>query len=218
MRRFYSLENKLHKNKNLYDEYSKFIHEYINLGHAKYINFNFKSFSPSDEGYFLPHHAVLKDSSPTTKLRVVFDASAKTSNQKSLNDILAMGKLSQPELFEIIFKFRLYKYVFTADISKMYRQILVADEDQKYQRIIWRDSPSEKLKCIQLNTVTYGMAPSPYLATRTLAQLAFDEQKQFPRASQAVLNEFYIDDCLVGKNSLQEIQDLKRLGMLIIHL
>lgn len=37
--------------------------------------------------YFLPHHAVINENSTTTKVRVVFDALLKSSNQKSLNDV-----------------------------------------------------------------------------------------------------------------------------------
>ena len=39
----------------------------------------------------MPHHCVLKDASTTTKLRVVFDASAKTTTGLSLNDCLMVG-------------------------------------------------------------------------------------------------------------------------------
>lgn len=53
-------------------------------------------------GYFLPHHCVIRQSSTTTKLRVVFDGSAKTTNGVALNDILAVGPTIQSELFSII--------------------------------------------------------------------------------------------------------------------
>ncbi|GJQ75227.1 hypothetical protein Trydic_g9827 [Trypoxylus dichotomus] len=38
--------------------------------------------------YYLPHHGVIKMDSTTTKLRVVFDASVKTSSGLSLKDVL----------------------------------------------------------------------------------------------------------------------------------
>ncbi|XP_037931335.1 uncharacterized protein LOC119666125 [Teleopsis dalmanni] len=41
--------------------------------------------------YFIPHHCNLKPDSTTTKLRVVFDASSKTTLGQSLNDLLHIG-------------------------------------------------------------------------------------------------------------------------------
>ncbi|GFX94569.1 integrase catalytic domain-containing protein [Trichonephila clavipes] len=42
--------------------------------------------------YFLPHHGVINDNSTTTKLRVVFDGSFKSTNGNSLNGILLTRK------------------------------------------------------------------------------------------------------------------------------
>lgn len=78
--------------------------------------------------YYLPHHCVLKETSVTTKRRVVYDVSSKTTSGISLNDALMVGLVLQQDLFLILLRFRRFKYVLTADIAKMYRQMLVTDE------------------------------------------------------------------------------------------
>ena len=46
---------------------------------------------PAAEVFYLPAHGVVKESSTSTKLRVVFDASARTTSGVALNDILLSG-------------------------------------------------------------------------------------------------------------------------------
>lgn len=75
--------------------------------------------TPNDYRFYMPHHAVIKESSNTTKVRVVFDASAKTSNGVSLNDTLMVGPTIQGKLFSHLVRFRKYKFVITADIEKI---------------------------------------------------------------------------------------------------
>ena len=69
----------------------------------------------------------------------------------------------------------MHLYVYSTDIQKMYRQIIVHPDDGKYQQILWCSDSSVPLKLYNLNTVTYGIAPSAFLALRTLRQLASDE-------------------------------------------
>ena len=66
---------------------------------------------------FLPHHGVLHE---TKKLRTEFNGSAKIK-QVSLNDLLYSGPNLLPELFDLILKWRLYKYIFVSAIEKMFR-------------------------------------------------------------------------------------------------
>ena len=54
-------------------QYRDFIKEFVDMGHLE------KAPHTSGLCYYLPHHCVFKDST-TTKLRVVFDASRKSSN------------------------------------------------------------------------------------------------------------------------------------------
>ncbi|XP_055307352.1 uncharacterized protein LOC129571569 [Sitodiplosis mosellana] len=146
---FLQLENRFKKNPKLAEEYKKFIHEYINLGHME------KSvYDPNITAYYLPHHCVIRDST-TTALRVVFNGLQKSDNGKSLNDELALGAIEQKDMISILINFRIYKYAFTADIEKMYRQILIDESQKDLQKIIWRDSPELPLSKYRLLTITY---------------------------------------------------------------
>ncbi|CAB0015637.1 unnamed protein product, partial [Nesidiocoris tenuis] len=157
--------------------------------------------------FYLPHHPVFKNSS-TTKLRVVFNASAKSSSGKSLNDILHSAQPTQESLYSIILRFRMYKFVVTADVAKMYRQILIQNSHQDLQRIVWRNSPNEELSHYRLHTVTYGEASVPFLATRCLQQLALECSD--PLVSSVIKNDFYIDDLSTGSDVLLEIQKVQK--------
>lgn len=72
----------------------------------------------------------------TTKLRVVFNASAKTSAGLSLNDSMYTGPKLQPDIQVVLLRARLWKYMFMADIKQMYRQILIRPADRDYLRIL----------------------------------------------------------------------------------
>ena len=55
--------------------------------------------NPEDDRYYMSHHVVFKESSDTTKIRIIFDASAKTNTGISLNDALMVGPTIQNVLF-----------------------------------------------------------------------------------------------------------------------
>ncbi|XP_011881913.1 PREDICTED: uncharacterized protein LOC105569791, partial [Vollenhovia emeryi] len=132
LRRLLSLERKLSSNAALRKEYARVIEKYLTLNHTLAIE------GPDDDGYYLPHHAVIKEASNTTKVRMVFDASAKTNSGMSLSDVLMVGPTIQDTLFSHLIRFRTYNYVITADIEKMYRQVLLHEDDRRYQRFLRR--------------------------------------------------------------------------------
>ncbi|XP_076301460.1 uncharacterized protein LOC143219342 [Lasioglossum baleicum] len=189
-------ENRLQRNPEHYAEYSKFLSEYEALGHM--VEITESAPVPSNQIVYVPHHAVIREQSATTRLRVVFNASAKTGNGTSLNDHLLIGPKLQTDLSAVLLRWRRYQYVFTADIAKMYRQIRVDSRDVDYQRILWRSSPSAPLQHFRLLTVTYGTAPAPFLALRVLQQLAQDEGSKYPLATSVLRDQIYVDDCVFG--------------------
>ncbi|XP_062704021.1 uncharacterized protein LOC134286428 [Aedes albopictus] len=206
LKRFHILEHRFAKNADLKAAYVDFIQEYKSLSHCKIIS---ESDDPPERlVHYLPHHAVLKPSSSTTRLRVVFDASARTTGP-SLNEVLMTGPTVQDDLFSIILRFRKHRYAVTADISKMYRRIRVDENHSSLQRIFWRDSPDAPLQILELTTVTYGTASAPFLATRTLLQLARDESHRFPTASKVVEEDVYVDDVVSGADTIEQAEQLR---------
>ena len=66
--------------------------EYIEMDHAEAVPVADLQ-KTSKEIFYLPMHAVYKEHSTTTKIRAVFDASAKSSTNVSLNDTLLVDPL-----------------------------------------------------------------------------------------------------------------------------
>ncbi|XP_058810347.1 uncharacterized protein LOC131675396 [Phymastichus coffea] len=201
LQRFQALERKFGANPSFKEQYVKSMDEYIALGHMTLCD------DESKDGYYIPHLAIMKESSETTKCRPVFDASAKTSNGISLNDVLMPGPTIQDTIFKQILRFRTHQYVVTADIEKMYRQILVHPDDRKYQKILWYIQG--RIRTFILNTVTFGTSTAPFLAIRTLHQLARDEAKDFPHVSKLLLRDFYFDDFVSGADSIEEVLSIQ---------
>jgi len=156
--------------------------------------------------YYLPHHGVLRENSPTTKLRV-FNGSYPSSSSVSLNDLLYSGAKLQTNIFDVLLKFRSYQFVFSSDIIKMYRQILVHPADRNLQRIFWLNSSGQPCP-YQLTTVTYGLNCAPFLALRVLQQLISDEGHRFPKAIASLSEGRYVDDIFGGADSVEEAQEI----------
>lgn len=76
--------------------------KYIELGHMRKLKEPINDKMPH---FYKPHHCVIKQDSTTTKLRVVFDASSKTTSGVSLNDALMIGPVLQQESTSILLRF-----------------------------------------------------------------------------------------------------------------
>ena len=193
---FLSLERRLRSSPEHDTAYRKFMQEYVDLGHMQ------PAVTSAD--YVIPHHCVHKVSSSSTKLRVVFNASAPDPRGVSLNQQLLVGPKLQQDLPSILLRFRTHPIAICADIRQMYRQIRILPDDRAHQHIFWRPTPDSPVGEYQLNTVTYGLAPSAYLAQRVLHQIVNDDGAPFPLASRAITSQTYIDDIVTGAQTLPQ--------------
>ncbi|XP_063388444.1 uncharacterized protein LOC134674335 isoform X2 [Cydia fagiglandana] len=197
--RFQALERRFSKNPSFKKQYCDFMQEYIDLGHME------ENTTPDADRhtYILPHHGVVRETSLTTKLRVVFDGSAVTTSGLSFNQIQMVGPTVQDDLISILIRLRQHKFIATADVAKMYRMVNVNSEQQELQQILWRFEPQEKLKLYKLKTITYGTSSAPYLATRCLKQLGLECHDKI--VSDIIQHDFYVDDLITGASTADEL-------------
>ncbi|XP_043502762.1 uncharacterized protein LOC122524512 [Polistes fuscatus] len=201
------MENRRKRDDELNASYIKFMQEYERLNHMEIVHDDMADESNS-KIFYLPHHAVFKKINDTKKIRVVFNGSAKSSNGRSLNDILALGPTIQDDLFTLLCRFRLYAIVLVADVEKMYRQVSLAPDDRDLCRILWRSNFDEPIKTYRLSTVTYGTKSASFLAIRSLHFLADSYKTTHPVAAHALKNDFYVDNLVTGSNSIEGAQVL----------
>ena len=90
------------------------------------------------ETHYIPHYPVIRDDKTTTKICIVFDASAR-DKELSSNDCLYKGPHLTPLLYDILVRFRSL-VALTSDIKKAFLQISVNKNDCDYLRFLWFDN------------------------------------------------------------------------------
>ena len=147
--------------------------------------------------FYMPHRPVVRESSLTTKVRPVFDASAKGHNGISLNDCMEAGPCLIPSLVEILIRFRRWKVALTSDITKAFLQIQIRREDQDVHRFFWNHNGLVRI--MRFLRVPFGNKCSPYLLNATVQH----HLASFPLTNtvEELKENLYVDDWLSGADS-----------------
>ena len=152
--------------------------------------------------HYLPHHGVVRQSSQTTKLRIVYDGSASgLGDQYSLNDCLETGPNSIPKLFSILIQFRWHRVANTADIEKAFLMVGVDPPDRECLRFLWAKDPFKQpyeLVHFRFTRLVFGLRPSPAILGSVLAHHINRYCSQYPEAVKKLRDCFYVDDLITG--------------------
>ncbi|XP_035230493.1 uncharacterized protein LOC118202417 [Stegodyphus dumicola] len=144
IKRLNTIWNRLDANKTMANLYKKFMNEYLNLNHMEHV----MPVDNCDTFYYIPHHAVYRPEKTSTRLRVVFDSSCKSSSGYSLNLILLNGGTIQEDFFSIVSRFRKHSFAFSADIKQMYRQTLIHPSQRNHRELFGSQAARPQFKCI----------------------------------------------------------------------
>ena len=207
VRRFLSLERSL-RAREQFDQFNECIQEYLTMGHAEVPESALNS--SLENTFYLPMHVVHKETSSTTKLRVVFDASAKSDTGVSLNDQLLVGPTVHSSLLDVLLRFRIHRVALTTDVSRMYRAVVLPDSDRDLHRFVWRSQVHEPLKDYRMTRVAFGVSASSFIANMCVKQNSLDHAADYPLAAKAVDDSFYVDDGLTGADSIESVIRLQK--------
>ena len=150
--------------------------------------------------FYMPHRPVVREDKLTTKVRPVFDASARGYNQVSLNDCMEVGPCLLSNLTEILVRFRRWPVAVTADIEKAFHQISILEEDRDVHRFLWQ--PDDDVMTMRFTRVPFGNCCSPFLLNATIQH----HLSSFPPspAVNELQDNLYVDDFLSGADSEAE--------------
>ena len=160
--------------------------------------------------HYLPHHAVIRTDKTTTKLRIVYDASAKL-NGPSLNDCLHTGPKFNQLILDILMRFRSFKVALTVDIEKAFLMISVAERDRDVLRFLWVDDPAKDppdVRILRFTRVVFGVSSSPFLLNATIKYHLEQYLESYRDTIRCLLQSTYVDDVITGAASEDEAFDL----------
>ena len=186
----YKQNQKSLEKKGTWEAFQENLQEYLQLDHAEEVP-PAEVDRPVGDVYYLPMHGITKESSTTTKLRMVVDASAKSSTGVSLNDMLQPGPSLYPLLPTVITWFRMNIVGVSTDIFKMFRDIGLQPGDRDLHRFLLATEGGVVIDH-RMKRLTFGVTSSPFLATRVLQQVAKDYHAEFPRAAKTIKESFML--------------------------
>ena len=202
LKRLNQLKCKLDKTPGLLKEYDDVIKQQMVANVVERV----ESSGEIGEVTYIPHRAVIRNDKQSTKLRVVYDCSAK-SRGPSLNECLYKGPSLNPLLYDVLLRFRVYNIAITADIEKAYLKISVAPKDRDYLRFLWYENIQENnfnvVKC-RFTRVIFGATSSQFLLNGTVDTHVSKYEKVDPVLANKLRRHFYVDDLNSGVNNFDE--------------
>ena len=198
--RLRSTEKNLMKNPTVGEEYQSTIEAYLKKGYIRKID-------PAKElpgAWYLTHFPIVRMDKSTTKVRIVFDCSAKHDGM-SLNDVIHAGPKLQQDLFNVLMRFRRNPVAVACDIKEMYLQIEIAMEDRPYFRMFWRDlDAGREPEEYKFSRVVFGKNSAPMEAQFVAQENARKYRDLYSLAAETVLKSTYMDDSIDSVESEEE--------------
>ncbi|KAG5895785.1 hypothetical protein JTB14_001632 [Gonioctena quinquepunctata] len=212
-----SLTSKLIRNSALF-EYDSAVREYIKSGCAEMIgdvSVSSRDFPKNiTHLYFMPHRPVYREDKTTTKLRVVFDASAHAPGFASLNELLNPGENLMPDIVTILMNFRVGNVAVISDIEKAFLQIVLAECDRDSHSFLWYSSKLADVKNLpnltrfRMTRVTFGVTSSPFFLAAVIKHHLSIQPEKYKVTCETLDNSFYVDDLVVALKTPNEAEQI----------
>ncbi|MEM7375589.1 MAG: reverse transcriptase domain-containing protein [Bacteroidota bacterium] len=207
--RLKSLAKRLEKDPDLFKRYNEIIQTQAKKGMIEKVNVS--DMNNANKKHYIPHHVVVKPESTTTKLRIVYDASAKTKkSNKSLNECLYRGPVIMEDLCGLLLRFRTQKIGIVSDIEKAFLQIGIQKDQRDVTRFLWlkdvtKPVTNDNLQIYRFARVPFGIISSPFLLGATIQHHIKESSTSIARK---IKDNIYVDNIITGANSKDEAVEL----------
>ena len=160
--------------------------------------------------HYLPYHGVVRQDSQTTKLRIVYDGSARAlGDLYSLNDCLQTGPNYIPKLLNILMQFQWHRIAIMANIEKAFLMVGVDPPDRDFLRFLWVKDPLKlpyEVIHFRFTQLVFGLRPSTAILGAVLSQHISQYCSKQPEIVEK-LDSFYVDDLITGASDVQTALD-----------
>ena len=107
--------------------------------------------------HFIRINYARKDSSVSTKLRIISNSASKNKSGVSLNDMVLCGPSNLNSPLKLVLQWRMFPVGFTADISRFYRSIFTTKICQQVRLFYFFEEPTdEQPQCFTIVRLNFG--------------------------------------------------------------
>jgi hypothetical protein len=192
-RRLEQLLKKLERN-GQYKQYNDIIQQQLNQGVIE-----LAPTTKTAKEFYIPHKGIERKQAETTKLRVVYDASAKESgSQPSLNDCLHPGPPLQNLLWDVLVRSRFHPILLTGDLKQAFLQIRIKAEDRDSLRFHWKETGNDAIQIYRFTRALFGLTCSPFLLGGVLKHHLDAWEDRYPEIVKQLREGLYVDDLITG--------------------
>ena len=171
---------------------------------------------PQGKEFYIPHKEVVRETAASTKLRVVYDASAReTPNSPSLNDCLYPGPSLQNQLWEVLVRQRAFPVALAGDKKQAFLQIRIRTSERDALRFHWKRE-TEEVQTLRFTRAHFGLASSPFLLGGVLAAHLDKWEERRHKDVEEIRRSLYVDDLLSGGETVEQASQRKEAATAIL--
>ena len=204
--RLNNLLKKLQRDPEMLDQYHKIIQDQLKEGIVEKVTDD-----PVKNAYYIPHKPVIRKAAESTKIRIVYDASAKASESSpSLNDCLETGPPLQNLLWDVLVRNRLKPVAMSADVKQAFLQVRIRPEDRDSLRFHWiKDKETLTIEVLRFTRALFGLVQSPFLLGTTIQQHLEVIRETYPSEVEEIRRSLYFNDIIPSGETRDGAHQLK---------
>lgn len=159
--------------------------------------------------YVIPHSAVVKESSNTTKVRVVMDCSSHGKGELSLNECAYPGPDLMVNLIGMLIRVRLATDILVGDVEKAFHMIRLARDHRDSVRFLWWKNPllpptKANVVVLRFARIPFGLNSSPFLLNVSILAHMLANVKE----GREKMTNIYVDNLMLFGDGVEQMLEL----------